>query len=262
MLTSALIHSLPSLRKLSIFGCNRSPESVLSLLGFTCLRELRIKDSHGLTSLPIGLESCSSLEVLIISKLPNVESIPSLDNLTNLHELKIFCCDGLKSLPNGLAITSCLTHLKTLEIGGFWKELDSFPAFQVTSQLETLKLWGWPKLKSLPEQIQHLTSLTCLQVQCFDGMEALPEWLRNLTSLEYLDICRCKNMMYLPTLEAMQCLTKLKCIFILDCPLLKERCNKESGSEWPKISHIPIIFCMFFLFLLLFLALKSTVHLN
>ncbi|BFG21380.1 hypothetical protein CerSpe_076540 [Prunus speciosa] len=236
MLTSTLIHSRPSLRILSIFGCSRSPESVPSLLGFTCLRELRIKDSHGLTSLPTGLESCSSLEVLTISKLPNVESIPSLDNLTNLHELGIFCCDGLKSLPNGLAITS--SHLKTLEIGDFWKELDSFPAFQVTSQLKTLKLWGWPKLKSLPEQIQHFTSLTFFKVESFDGMEALPDSLRNLTSLEYLYIFHCKNIMYLPTLEAMQCLTKLERIWIFDCPLLKERCNKKSGSERPKISHI------------------------
>ncbi|ONI22169.1 hypothetical protein PRUPE_2G111800 [Prunus persica] len=242
MLTSALIHSLPSLRKLSIFGCSMSPESVPSLLGFTCLRELRIEDSHGLTSLPIRLESCSCLEVLRISKLPNVESITSLDNLTNLQELGIFSCDGLKSLPSGLAITSCLNHLKTLEIGGFWKELDSFPAFQVTSQLKTLKLWGWPKLKSLPEQIQHFTSLTFFKVESFDGMEALPEWLRNLTSLKYLDIYYCKNMMYLPTLEAMQCLTKLERIWILHCPLLKERCNKKSGSEWPKISRIPRIY--------------------
>ncbi|XP_021814640.1 putative disease resistance protein RGA3 [Prunus avium] len=244
MLTSALIHSLSSLRKLSIFGCSRSPKSVPSLLGFTCLRELRIEDSHGLTSLPIGLESCSSLEVLRIRNLPNVESIPSLDlsSLTNLNELEICCCDGLKSLPSGLAITSCLTHLKTLEIGGFWKELDSFPTFQVTSQLKELKLWGWPKLKSLPEQIQHLTSLTFFKVKSFDGMEALPEWLRNLTCLRSLDIRCCKNMMYLPTLEAMQCLTKLESILIWDCPLLKERCNKESGSEWPKISHIPRIY--------------------
>ncbi|XP_021814666.1 putative disease resistance protein RGA3 [Prunus avium] len=241
MLTSALIHSCPSLRILSIFGCSRSPESVPSLLGFTCLRELRIKDSHGLTSLPTGLESCSSLEVLTISKLPNVESISSLDNLTNLHKLEIYCCDGLKSLPSGLAITSCLTHLKTLEIGGFWKELDSFPAFQVTSQLERLKLWGWPKLKSLPEQIQHFTSLISFKVESFDGMEALPDSLRKFTSLKYLYIYCCKNMMYLPTLEAMQCLTKLNLIEIYDCPLLKERCNKESGSEWPKISHIPNI---------------------
>ncbi|XP_016649998.1 PREDICTED: disease resistance protein RGA2-like [Prunus mume] len=241
MLTSALIHSLSSLRKLSIFGCNRSPEYVPSLLDFTCLRELRIEDSPGLTSLPVRLESSSSLEVLRISKLPNVESIPSLDNLTSLHELMIFSCDGLKSLPSGLAITSCLMDLETLEIGCFWKELDSFPAFQVTSQLDTLSLWGWPKLKSLPEQIQHFTSLARLEVRCFDGMEALPEWLRNLTSLKRLGICHCKNMMYLPTLEAMQCLTKLECIWILYCPLLKERCNKKSGSEWPKISHIPYI---------------------
>ncbi|XP_021814693.1 putative disease resistance protein RGA4 [Prunus avium] len=236
MLTSALIHNCSSLRILSIFGCSRSPEFVPSLLGFTCLRELRIKDSDGLTSLPTGLESCSSLEVLTISKLPNVESISSLDNLTNLHELGIFCCDGLKSLPSGLTITS--SHLKTLEIGGFWKELDLFPAFQVTSELKRLMLWGWPKLKSLPEQIQHFTSLKYLKVESFDEIEALPEWLRNLTSLVHLQIRHCKNMMYLPTLEAMQCLTKLKCIKIYDCSLLKERCNKESGSEWPKISHI------------------------
>ncbi|CAL2240682.1 unnamed protein product [Prunus armeniaca] len=240
LLTTSL-NNLSSLRKLSIFGCNRSPEYVPSFLGFTCLRELRIEDSPGLTSLPIGLESCSSLEVLIISKLSNVESIPSLENLTNLHELRIFSCDGLKSLPSGLAITSCLMDLKILKIGGFWKELDSFPAFQVTSQLETLLLWGWPKLKSLPKQIQHLTSLTRLNVQCFDGMEAFPEWLRNLTSLECLDIHSCKNMMYLPTLETMQRLTILKRIHILLCPLLKERCNKKSGSEWLKISHIPYI---------------------
>ncbi|CAL9006291.1 unnamed protein product [Prunus brigantina] len=163
-----------------------------------------------------------------------------MGRLTNLRTLN-FSCDGLKSLPSGLAITSCLMDLKILEIGGFWKELDSFPTFQVISQLETLSLWGWPKLKSLPEQIQHLTSLTHLYVQCFDEMEALPEWLRNLTSLKRLEIWSCKNMMYLPTLEAMQCLTKLNSIQIHDCPLLKERCNKESGSEWPKISHIPYI---------------------
>ncbi|KAL6289685.1 hypothetical protein ACE6H2_007195 [Prunus campanulata] len=241
MLTSGLIHSLSSLRKLSIFGYSSSAKSVPSLLGFTCLRELRIEDSHELTSLPVGLESCSSLEVLTISKLPNVEYIPSLDNLTNLQELRIYCCDGLKSLPSGLAITSCLAHLRVVEIGGFWKELDSFPAFQVISQLKSLILWGWPKLKSLPEQFQHFTSLIFFKVESFDGMEALPEWLRNLTSLKYLDIYRCKNMMYLPTLEAMQCLTKLNSIEIYDCPLLKERCNKKSGSEWPKISHIPRI---------------------
>ncbi|CAB4299704.1 unnamed protein product [Prunus armeniaca] len=230
-----------SLKNLIVKDCD-SLELIPVTQALPSLYKLEIKGCPELSSLPIGLASCSSLEVLRISNLPNLESIPSLDNLTNLHELEISCCDGLKSLPSGLAITSCLNHLKSLKIGGFWKELDSFPAFQVTSQLETLKLRGWPKLKSLPEQIQHLTSLTRLNVQCFDGMEALPEWLKNLTSLEYVEIHGCKNLMYLPTLEAMQCLTKLKHIITLDCPLLKESCNKKSGSEWPKISHIPLIY--------------------
>ncbi|KAM2138193.1 hypothetical protein ACFX1Q_010273 [Malus domestica] len=43
------------------------------------------------------------------------------------------------------------------------------------------------------------------------------------------------------TTEAMKCLTKLKTIDICNCPVLKERCNEESGLEWHKISHIPNI---------------------
>ncbi|KAI5347680.1 PREDICTED: putative [Prunus dulcis] len=82
-------------------------------------------------------------------------------------------------------------------MGWFSKELDSFPDFELPSQLRTLEITGWPKLKSLPQQqIQHLTtSLTSLKIESFDGVEALPEWLGNLTSLTHLSIRRCKNLM-------------------------------------------------------------------
>ena len=129
----------------------------------------------------------------------------------------------------------------------FWRELDSFPDFQVPSQLEELSLHGWPKLKSLPQQIQHLTSLTSLSISSFDGMETLPEWLGNLTSLTQLKIWDCANLLYLPTVEAMQRLTKIHELDISDCPRLGERCTKDSGPEWPKISHIPKIKGNFFL---------------
>ena len=128
--------------------------------------------------------------------------------------------------------------LKRLEIGAFWEELDSFPDFQVPSQLEELELCGWPKLKSLPQQIQHLTSLTSLAISLFDGVETLPEWFCNLTSLTLLEIRHCANLLYLPTVEAMQRLTKLLALVIHSCPQLKERCAKDSGPEWPKISRI------------------------
>ncbi|KAM2748102.1 hypothetical protein EV2_027179 [Malus domestica] len=37
----------------------------------------------------------------------------------------------------------------------------------------------------------------------------------------------------------MQRLTKLHDLEIGRCPRLEERCAKDSGPEWPKISHIP-----------------------
>ncbi|KAL6138633.1 hypothetical protein ACLB2K_063913 [Fragaria x ananassa] len=196
--------------------------------GFSSLRHLSIQ---GCMSPQIGMEFWSSLQILVtlqelsVGHCDNLDTVPSLDNLTSLVKLSISHCSRLTCLPS----LASLTCLKELSIGLFWDELESFPDFQVIPQLESLDLWGWPLLESLPEQIQHFTSLTFLRISCFDGLEALPEWLGNLTTLEYLDI------------GAMQRLTKLKSIFISECPLLKERCNEESGPEWPKISHIPQI---------------------
>ncbi|KAL6277782.1 hypothetical protein ACE6H2_021383 [Prunus campanulata] len=226
-----------SLQKLIIRECFKIT-SIPITHGLPSLRRLEISDCHELSSLPSGLQHCTSLEHLSITYCPNLEAIPSLDNLTQLRQLQIYSCDGLKGVHPS-AFAASLTRLKELEIGRFWKELDSFPAFQVIPQLERLTLLGWQKLNSLPEQVQRFTSLTSLSIWSFDGVEALPEWLGNLVYLKTLSIHWCKNMMYLPPLEAMKCLTKLQHIRIENCPLLKERCNKDSGPEWPKISHIP-----------------------
>ncbi|KAB2622267.1 disease resistance protein RGA3 [Pyrus ussuriensis x Pyrus communis] len=204
-----------SLRKLEIGGCDGGTSQLVTELEYcTSLHSLSIRGCESLAHFPDGLQLSSSLEILSINRCPNLETIPSLGNLT------------------------CL---KKFEIGGFWKELDSFPPFQVLPQLERLSLWGWRKLKSLPEQVQHFTSLAHLDIFEFEGMEALPEWLGNLASLESLHIWGCRNLMYLPTVEAMKCLAKLEHITFSDCPLLKENCNKDNGPEWPKISHIPEI---------------------
>ena len=90
--------------------------------------------------------------------------------------------------------------------------------------------------RSLPDEIQHFTALKHLYIGEFDELEALPEWLGNLSSLQRLDIRGCKNLLYLPTTQAMQNLIML---LIKDCPKLEERCTKGSGAEWSKVSHIP-----------------------
>ncbi|TQD83025.1 hypothetical protein C1H46_031401 [Malus baccata] len=224
--------SLDSLEYLSIRSCSNL-HSIPDLDSFTSLRQLWI---HNCERLEIRATSlCVSLEELKLTSLPKPESIPSLDNLTSLCMVAIYDCGNLKIFPRGL---HCLTRLKTLTIGGFSEELDCFPDFPILSRLKRLTLRGWPKLKSLPQQIQHFTSLTHLCIMSFDGVEALPDWLGNLTYLWQLEIVNCKNLMYLPTVKAMQRLTNLLNLEIRCCPFLGERCTAETGSEWHKVSHI------------------------
>ncbi|KAL6135544.1 hypothetical protein ACLB2K_067771 [Fragaria x ananassa] len=257
------IENCTSLELLEVSSCGN-----LATISFTrvlpSLRELRVYQCYNLSCLAVP-EYCPSLQELSVSGCPKLASITfSTDLNPCLEKLRIEYCNGLLSLPDfrsftslrGLCIGGCagieslvseflhtglsrLARLEDLGLGPFREDLDSFPDFQVPSQqLVSLQLKGWPKLKSLPQQVQHLTSLTSLTIEFFEGVETLPEWLGNLASLVKLRIWDCDNLKYLPSLEAMQRLTKLQHLFVVGCPVLKERCTKDSGEEWPKISHI------------------------
>ncbi|XP_040372019.1 putative disease resistance protein RGA4 isoform X3 [Rosa chinensis] len=233
-----------SLQELCVSNLDSLP---ISQGGFTSLRDLEIcycESAQFGPEFSAFLQTLESLQKLKIWWCDNLETIPSSDKLTSLRSLEIRWCRKLKYLPDGLAASSqscSLTRLKELTIGPFCEKLHAFPAFQAIPQLESLSIWGWRKLKSLPEQIQHLPSLRHLEIRSFGGVQAIPEWLGNLASLEDLTIRSCSSLKYLPPVEAMQRLTKLKEINISNCPRLEERCTEESGSEWPKIRHIPLI---------------------
>ncbi|XP_065632008.1 putative disease resistance protein RGA4 isoform X2 [Quercus suber] len=82
-----------------------------------------------------------------------------------------------------------------------------------------------------------LSKLKFLSLSFIQELESLPEELfKNLTSLERLVILFCPNLMSLP--EGMSHLTSL---LINGCPQLKQRCKKEKGEDWDKISHIPYL---------------------
>ncbi|KAK9081165.1 hypothetical protein Syun_030528 [Stephania yunnanensis] len=230
-------HPSSSLKDLHISSCPQ-------FQGFLSSNEEQI----GSPPPPSPSSSSSSSSSWCVESL-SLEDCPSilrlqLHGFTQLQELAIQRCRGLQSLE-GL---QSLRNIRSLSIGPFSEELDHFPFLDaitgmemanLISSLRDLSIYGWSRLKSLPEQIQYLSRLEYLYIKDFDGMADLPEWFGKLTSLETLMIWGCKNLMDLPSANEMLKLTSLRRLKIIGCPLLKERCGLGSGSsEWQKISHI------------------------
>ncbi|GLT37489.1 hypothetical protein SLA2020_118030 [Shorea laevis] len=237
------ISTLTCLEELNLFDCE-DLRSIPSVNGLSSLKGLGIRGCNSVVSLPSGLSSCTAIRGLGIQWCHNLISISEdLKDLHSLVGLTIVDCKNLRSIPK--ESFSCLICLERLVIGRFSKELEEFPCLNsirhLHASLQVLQLEGWEKLTYLPPQIQHLTSLRELKILDFNQVEALPEWLGSLSSLQALQIGHWANLKYLPSAQAMQCLSKLQYLRIHDCPELKERCAKETGLEWFKISHIPDI---------------------
>ncbi|KAL6135612.1 hypothetical protein ACLB2K_067839 [Fragaria x ananassa] len=194
----------PALKKLSIEECpeliewmeapttTTTKKAGVPLLGGVDERmELSVIHCPKLASITFSTDLNPCLEKLRIEDCDGLQSLPDFRSFTSLRELCIGGCAGITSLVSEFLQTGlgCLARLEDLRLGPFREDLDSFPDFQVPSQqLVSLELKGWPKLKSLPQQVQHLTSLTSLTIWSFKGVETLPEWLGNLASLVKLSI--------------------------------------------------------------------------
>ncbi|GMP78829.1 hypothetical protein CsSME_00034620 [Camellia sinensis var. sinensis] len=194
----------------------------------TSLQLLWISDCEDLKCLPKGLLQ-QTLITLKIEWCPNLIMANSdeLCSLTSLQNLMIRGCPRLADWWGERLF--CLTSLQILTIGSFSEELEYFPwpstvsaasasasastSSSVTAttdtdtkyhpnpkqypfmSLESLTLYGWERVKYLPDQLQHLTTLRDMSLLSFIGLEALPEWLGNLSSLHSLNIWNCQNLM-------------------------------------------------------------------
>ncbi|XP_027077393.1 disease resistance protein RGA2-like [Coffea arabica] len=249
--------TLPKLARLKFKCCNRCRE-LHPLQNFTSLKELVIKICYGLTNLPgVMLHSCTSLQKLRVIGCNNLISFPlDLQQTPSLLKLELFKCPKLKTsmTPKGFGF---LTGLRQLTIGPFsdddddhensslynefdWSGLISSSSSSSSAPCQ-LRLYGLPHMESLPHQIQYLTTLTTLTLDGFGGIKALPDWFGNLAALEDLYLRNFKELRQLPSEDAMRSLTKLKRLWVLHSPLLKERCTPESSgpdSQWSKVSHI------------------------
>ncbi|GLU15793.1 hypothetical protein SLE2022_322580 [Rubroshorea leprosula] len=154
----------PSHHKLSellIENCSNLT-TIPDLDGLSALEKLELLSCHGLTSLPVGLGSCISLQLLEIRGCQNLNSIPSINRLTSLERLNLFRCNGLMCLPIGL--DSCIS-------------------------VQRLGIDSCPNLISIPKDIGKLRSLNVLSIMACKNLRSIPgEWLASLTCLKGLQL--------------------------------------------------------------------------
>ncbi|KAK9989348.1 hypothetical protein SO802_029587 [Lithocarpus litseifolius] len=152
-------------------------------------------------------------------------SFPRLSYLWLLNCPKMTCMPLFPNLEQGLNLWN--SSLKALE--------------------ETIEMNTGGRASSFPSSSSSssssfsppLSKLKKLYLRHMQELESLPE-VKNLTSLERLEILWCPNLKSLP--EGMSHLTFLQTLEISGCPQLKQRCEKENGEDWDKISHIPNLY--------------------
>ncbi|XP_024027314.1 putative disease resistance RPP13-like protein 1 [Morus notabilis] len=207
------------------------------------LREIYLRDCKKLkVGLPAGcFPSLETIQILACEEMVSVfptsqveihSAYPSLERikLDSCPRLESFSGMGLPSTLKQLDIHKCpmliadrmnwdlqrLSFLQRLWLEGCEEAVDSFPEEGLLpSTLTSLWIWSFRNLKALNRKgFQQLISLQHLKIYYFEELESLPE--------EGLPL-------------------SLTNLFILGCPLLKERCQRGTGEDWPKIQHIPYI---------------------
>ncbi|XVF82289.1 hypothetical protein PTKIN_Ptkin16aG0034200 [Pterospermum kingtungense] len=211
------LNKLSYLRDINISNCSDLVSFPESGLIASKLKVLSLNNCEKLQALPDGIEKLRCLEYLDIIDCSSVTSIPEEGIPTNLKYLSIGAPNICKPLMKwGLHRLTCL---KTLYISNGCPDAVLFPlediGMMLPSTLTTLDIWDFPKLEMLSSKGFH-----------------------HLTSLKYLYIHNCPNLRSLPEKDM---LSSLLLLDIWQCPVLKERCEKEKGAEWSKIAHIPCV---------------------
>ncbi|RVW88676.1 putative disease resistance RPP13-like protein 1 [Vitis vinifera] len=269
------LHTLTSLTDMLIRNCPKLvsfPETGLPPM----LRNLSVENCEGLEILPDGMMINSrALEFFKITYCSSLIGFPRGELPTTLKTLIIHYCGKLESLPDGIMHHTCC--LERLQVWGC-SSLKSIPRGDFPSTLEGLSIWGCNQLESIPgKMLQNLTSLrnlflcncpdvmsSSLEVFSTSNLKTLtiangkkqceeasicPEpphthsiasiGLQTLISLKVLQFTDCPKLRSFVPKKGLP--STLERLVIKGCPILKKRCLKDKGKDWPKIAHIPYV---------------------
>ncbi|KAM5585169.1 hypothetical protein ABKV19_004524 [Rosa sericea] len=243
----------PNLRQLSLKSC---PE-VTGAFMLACFPKLESLDLEDVNVESLNSPSLLSLVKLRIISCPNFVCFPDggLD-APNLETINVHKCPKLRSLPQHMH--NLLPSLRELSLSDC-PELESFPEGGLPSKLAELDIWrmqwGLPTLTSLtylsvdfegceqvvdsfPDEGLLPTTLSRLHIYSISKLDG--KGFRQLTSLKELGIGNCPELRCLPD-EGLP--TSLSYLQISNCPsFLEQRCQRETGEDWPKIAHIKSIY--------------------
>ncbi|XP_027909774.1 putative disease resistance protein At3g14460 isoform X1 [Vigna unguiculata] len=175
------------------------------------------------------------LEDLTIKKCPKLESLPANMHmlLPSLKRLSIYDCPRLESFPDR-GLPSNISYMTLINCS---RLIDSLKGALGGNPYCLRSLWiGKMDAECFPNEGLLPLSLTSLAIShCRNLKELDYKGLHQLSSLKTLSLCVCSNLQCLPEEGLPKSVSYLE---IGECPLLKERCQKEGGKDWKKIAHI------------------------
>ncbi|KAG6502057.1 putative disease resistance protein RGA1 [Zingiber officinale] len=236
-LPSDCIRNLTSLKELEIINCRQLqylPGDEMQHLEM--LRSLTIDNCDNLASFPSEVGRLSSLCSLQLSNCPIIILQPQelIQILNSVDEFEIEICNKKVNLLGQLQYLHTLKDLSLC--GAHDHRSDNF-----TFRIPKLSICCCDELKSL--MIAEAASHTVLEGICINGISnltTLPDWLPHLKSLRSLTIEKCPRLERVP--RDLKDLPKLSELILINCPQLEGRCERETGEDWPIISHLLTIF--------------------
>ncbi|KAM4072837.1 hypothetical protein ACB094_11G169900 [Castanea mollissima] len=263
------------LEHLEIYNCP-SLKCVSTIVDLSAmLKHLKIGGCPNLTSLSSKDILPTTLKVLHVWNCPELGLIvDELHKDTLLEDLQICNCEKLRRLPRGLhelchlkkiylqeresLISNCPslkrisfpeegfhTNLRELWVAGanLCKQIFELGLHRLTS-LTSLFICGGI-MDSFPEEedgktmLMLPTSLTSLMFYIFPNLLFLSwKFFQNLSALEKITIQTCPKLASLSE----KCFPpSLQRLYIYDCPVLKQNCEKDKGIMWSKIANIPSV---------------------